>query len=89
MTTPLARQRILEARRAALRNRLIGDRLLPEQADTWDQPDFIPTLHFGRLANPGFNEALAATLGAAPPSAGRPRPMDFVRDPRSANVVTS
>lgn len=35
MTTPVQRQRIRDAREAALRNRLIGDGLLPQQADRW------------------------------------------------------
>lgn len=35
MTTALARERIRIARHRALRNRLISDGLLPEQADRW------------------------------------------------------
>jgi hypothetical protein len=35
MTTSVQRQRILEARRAAIRSGLISDGLLPEQADRW------------------------------------------------------
>jgi hypothetical protein len=35
VTTPVERERIRRARQAALRNRLISDGLLPEQADRW------------------------------------------------------
>ena len=35
MTTDIARRRILEARRAALRARLLSDGLLPDQVDRW------------------------------------------------------
>ncbi len=35
MTTPAARERILRARRAALRERLIGTGMLPDLADGW------------------------------------------------------
>ena len=35
MTTPLQRERIQIARREALRARLLGDGLLPAQADRW------------------------------------------------------
>jgi hypothetical protein len=35
MTTVLERQRIQTARRAALRNRLISEGLLPDQVDHW------------------------------------------------------
>lgn len=35
MTTTVQRDRIRIARHDALRNRLIGDGLLPEQADRW------------------------------------------------------